>query len=66
MTMLAKAQVIRNRLHLLRLFGLMASDAPGVDRSLQCVDGFAPVEHAQQFGAKDVVEEVIAQEHGAQ
>ena len=61
-----EAQGIRNRLHLLGLLGLTAGDAAGIDRALQRVDGLAPVEHAQQFATKDIVEKVIAQEHGAQ
>ncbi len=61
-----QAQGIGNRLHLVEVFGLMTNDATRVDCALEGVDRFAPVEHAQQLAAKDVVEEIIAQEHGAQ
>jgi hypothetical protein len=43
-----QAQGIGNRLHLVEVFGLMTSDATRVDRALEGVDRFAPVEHAQQ------------------
>jgi len=53
-------------LHLVGVLGLMACDSAGVDRSLQSIDGLAAIEHAQQFAAEHVVEEVVAQEYGAQ
>jgi hypothetical protein len=58
MMLARRAQGISNRLRLLGLLSLMTCDAAGVDRALQCVDGLAPVEHAQQFATKDVVEKV--------
>ena len=59
-----QAQGIGNRLHLFGLLGLTAGDAAVIEGALQCVDSLAPVEHAQQFATKGLVEEIIAQEHG--
>jgi hypothetical protein len=57
MTMLAsRLRASANRLRLLGLFGLMAGDATHVDRALQCVDGLAVIEDAQQLTTKDIVE----------
>ena len=53
-------------LHLVGVLGLMACDAASVDRALQSIDGLAAIEHSQQLTAERIVEEVVAQEHGAQ
>jgi len=44
----------------------VAGDPTGIDGALQGVDGLAAVQDAQQLTPEHVVEEVVAQEHGAQ
>jgi hypothetical protein len=44
----------------------MAGDVTRVDRALQCVEGLAAIEDAQQLTTKDIVEKVVARESGPQ
>ena len=61
-----QAQRIRHGLHFLVLLRLVAGHPADIDRPFQGVDGLAAVEHAQQFPAKGLVEEVVGEEDRSQ